>query len=201
MEMIIFLGFLLFLYYLWRYREIDFKVIVGKFVSVLFDNQSKVNDSNKDSDYQESSIPVNVRKTIIEQQFMTLYDVVTIPKKKRDVIKDNEPIILDSKNVDFDNSTTLYDQNGEGHTLYDLASAPVNQAKDSISEIKYIPKKAKKNKGKRNSKLKLETKTTRKQYQHTHKAVNDKVSSVKKNQILLITYWYKFKKDLNILIK
>lgn len=179
MTLIIFLLIVGLCFYLWKHKKGTFEKMKDE-VKDAFSNDD-VHAKGKSNSYKPSAtIPVNVRKTIIEQQYMTLYDVEFKSKDKTNV-EDTKTShqSQDDKSTDFDDQTTLYDTNGEGHTIYDIASAPVDQPKTSVSEINLAPKDLDTKQTKPESKHNL----TRKQFRQSHEVEHNKKTATKANSV------------------
>lgn len=132
--------------FVWKHKDRIQNTIRKAFA----DEQPSKHKSN--NTYHESEvIPHNVRRNIIENQYMTLQDVDMQEDKTKDSSKTDSSAeqdkssssgVIDS-NVDFDANTMLYDTNGEGFSVMNLNAATVNQADSSTRDIKFNPRKEK----------------------------------------------------------
>lgn len=108
--------------------------------SVNTKNETNVNDR----DIAGNAVPDNVRRDILDKQYMVFYEAKdSVSDKKDKVSKDvprNEESESDEALKHVNNHTVFADKNGEIHTMLDLISAPVNQVDSSEREYNYTEK-------------------------------------------------------------
>lgn len=108
-------------------------------------------DSSKDmaNDIESSAIPDNIRKDILSNQYMMFFEhkeSVSDETKKPDVAEIEDEALDEDQSHALSNvnaRTVFADKNGEIHSMYDLISAPVNQADESERKYSYDSKKSK----------------------------------------------------------
>jgi len=107
------------------------------------ENETKIDIYSKNKYRLNTNLNEEIRKDIIYNQYLFMMEeripICDTNKKSNDtkIEAEREAITTsDSKqpgeaDQKISESTLLIDKNGEGHTLYDLATAPVNQKTDS----------------------------------------------------------------------
>lgn len=123
---------------IWVMRKNKVNSIAGliDLVKKAFSSSDSKNTNQNNGLNMNSSVPNNVRRDIINQQYLFMYQDKQLPfddAKKDD--KHSDPVEKhDSHFEDEDRNiaglnadTVLVDTNGEVHSLYDLSSAAVNQ--------------------------------------------------------------------------
>lgn len=127
---------------IWVMRKNKVNSIAGliDLVKKAFSSSDSKNTNQNNGLNMNSSVPNNVRRDIINQQYLFMYqdkqlpfddakkdDKHSDPVKKHDSHFEDEDRNIAGLNAD----TVLVDTNGEVHSLYDLSSAAVNQKESS----------------------------------------------------------------------
>lgn len=153
MRLIVFMTIAYVGYTYFKKRNAKLPKVVTKIKEAFADENvvSEKVDSSRDmtNDIESSVIPDNVRKDILSNQYMMFFEhkeSISDKTKKPDVAEVKDEALDEDQNHALSNvnaRTVFADKNGEIYSMYDLISAPINQADESERKYSYDSKKSK----------------------------------------------------------